>query len=71
MKFKIGDIVYDKRSGNIGKVITLNQNSNQVGIDFGKGFRGHDLDGKIKTRTGWFCFMGTIKKHKKTNIEKY
>lgn len=65
--FKIGDEVKSVRGeskGNVGKVIAFDEDVQGfwIGVDFGKefestgmDFKGHNLDGYIKTCTGWWC----------------
>ena len=49
-RISIGDIItYGPYTGT---VICLRKGL--IGVDFGRKFSGHNLDGKIFTRTGWY-----------------
>ena len=72
-RFKRGDKVvikemvgcaYKKLKGKKGIVVNLKQNSDAsyyVGIDFGIGFVGHNLDEEINTHTGWYVDSKKVK----------
>jgi hypothetical protein len=41
--------------GKRGKVVLRStEHDDSLGIDFGAGYDGHDFDGVLKTRTGWY-----------------
>lgn len=56
--FSVGDtIIVTKKNSRaenlVGKVIVNYRVDKCLGIDFGEGFSGHTLDGRIKTQTGY------------------
>lgn len=78
--FKKGDIVIVKKNTKgldrsinekIGKVIVESYSGDFVGIDFGKGFFGHDLDGKSSKNNCWWVEKNNLKKYKNSNLGCY
>lgn len=71
--YKVGETVSCKRyfhKDKIGKIILI-LNNNQLGIDFGEGFEGHNLNGHINTNTGWYIFSDYVDKTKNNNLGDY
>lgn len=61
MKIVIGDVVRYRSGDLLGKVIDIEYGRDDtfpdefwIGVDFGPGFRGHDLGGRLETHTGWW-----------------
>lgn len=49
--FKIGDLVqWGRRQG----VVAVIDDDGWYGVDFGRGYDGHNLFGALKEDTGWF-----------------
>jgi len=49
--FKIGDLVqWDNRQG---EIVEIDQDG-WLGVDFGRGYDGHTLNGKLDRETGWY-----------------
>lgn len=77
--FKEGDLVEVKSNymtnsfkNRVGKVIF--EGVSDVAVDWGVGFHGHSLCGKIKNKTGWFMIKNQIEIceiAKKSNREVY
>ena len=69
MILKLGDRVmytaaFDRGFHKVGTVVDIESYFNcyrQIGVDFGKGFEGHNCSGKIKTNTGWYCSIFSLK----------
>lgn len=71
--FKQGDMVIDINNGKVGRVVVDYMEPYSVPVDFGIGFNGHDLDGLINTRTGWYCNSHELElvSTKKGNRDRY
>ena len=49
--FKIGDLVeWDNKQG---VIVEIDQDG-WLGVDFGRGHDGHNLNGKLSRNTGWY-----------------
>lgn len=66
MKFKVGDTVYCEYNKRYGIIVEILHSGN-CGVNFGDGFGGHDLNGKIKTDTGWYIPGRRLSFGKSTN----
>lgn len=71
--FEKGDIVYHKKFNLKGIVVVEEEyEDDSPGVDFGKGFKGHDLRGVLETKTGWWCNNLVLElSKKKTNTNNY
>lgn len=70
MKFKVGDKVRHTYKNLHGIVIVVLKNGN-CGVDFGKGFDGHNLEGRMETRNGWYVPEENLETAKQSNKHIY
>lgn len=69
----IGDYVYSFDKDRYGTVICAMDYGYSIGVDFGKDFYGHNLNGRLETETGWWCGEEDLElaERKKTNRRNY